>query len=112
MANFCNKYPIFLHPNIADLRYDNFVVDNLDTPSTSTPTAYYKSNIRLHMHMHIYTELPHKINIRQSQRADTYRANGHGNIINSIQSREVPSHNVHRIIVPIQSIVVRMLVFT
>jgi len=98
MANFCNNNPTFLPPNLAYLRYDNFIVDKFDTPSPSTPIAYSESNIRLHMHN--YTELSRVIYIKNSQHTDTYRADGHGNIIHSIQSHEAPSQNVHRIIVP------------
>jgi hypothetical protein len=109
MANFCNKDPTFLPPNLTHLiRYDNFIVDNFDTPSPSTPTAYSKSNIR--MHMQNYTELPRVINIRKPQHADTYRADGHGNMTNSIQSHEEPLQNVQRIIVPTQSTSLRIIV--
>jgi len=96
--------------NLSCLRYDNFIVDNFDTPSPYTPTAYSESHIRFHMQH--YTELPRVINIRQSQRADTYRADDHDNIIYYIQSHEERAQNVHRIIVPTQSIAVLMIVST
>jgi hypothetical protein len=109
LANFWSTDPTFLPPNSAYLRYDNFIVDSSDTPSSCTPTAYSEINIRLRTHN--YTELLSVINIRKSQQADTYRVDDHGNIINYIQSHEAPSQNLHRIIVPTQSTSLVMIVF-
>jgi len=62
--------------------------------------------------MHVYAQSPHVINIRQSQRADTHRADGHSNTIYSIKPHEAASQNVQHIIAPIQPITLRMIGFS